>query len=413
MKTGAFAKKYGLKPSAVRFYIDKALLTPKLENGQYIFDHTCMDQMEKIIKYKNLKFTLEEIEIMLNYEHSGAVKDRAVVNTILANLEAKMIQLDAEAKDLETVKDQLAEEIKRYNDIWPVHEKPDNTAMPLDALNILCCPECFGEISVIDAVISKGGIRSAALNCECGYTAAVSDGVLLCDEHLNDTPFKLFENINSILSATDNFSPGYRNLMDKAQLWVYQQIHLQKKEFRYIMDGPFSYNFLLKHIRGLPEEALYILVDISVQKISKLKEYFSDTDRKIMFIAGDINRLPLKASFLDLYIDDFSNINHIFTYNEGVYGAVSRLLKPRGNITGIHIDYTTAPNSLEEFRKDHKDFDPKMINLKRIYSNLAMAGIKFIEKNALGSPRGRKKDFTRQVGKEKVQVISYVAEKTE
>ena len=28
MKTGAFAKKYGLKPSAVRFYIDKALLTP-------------------------------------------------------------------------------------------------------------------------------------------------------------------------------------------------------------------------------------------------------------------------------------------------------------------------------------------------------------------------------------------------
>ena len=91
MKTGAFAKKYGLKPSAVRFYIDKALLTPKLENGQYIFDHTCMDQMEKIIKYKNLKFTLEEIEIMLNYEHSGAVKDRAVVNTILANLEAKMI----------------------------------------------------------------------------------------------------------------------------------------------------------------------------------------------------------------------------------------------------------------------------------------------------------------------------------
>ena len=132
-----------------------------------------------------------------------------------------------------------------------------------------------------------------------------------------------------------------------------------------------------------------------------------------MFIAGDINRLPLKASFLDLYIDDFSNINHIFTYNEGVYGAVSRLLKPRGNITGIHIDYTTAPNSLEEFRKDHKDFDPKMINLKRIYSNLAMAGIKFIEKNDLGSPHGRKKDFTMQVGKEKVQVISYVAEKTE
>lgn len=411
MKTGAFAKKYGLKPSAVRFYIDRALLTPKLENGQYIFDRTCMEQMEKIIKYKNLKFTLEEIELMSCYEHSASLKDPAVVNMIISNLEAKMIQLDNESKNLEAARAQLAEEIKKYNDICLIHEQEYNITMPLEALNILRCPECCGEFAISNAVLDKDGIRSAELNCECGYEASVSDGVLLCKEHQKETPFKIFENINSMLAVTDSFSPCYRNLMDKAQLWMYQQIHLQKKDFKYIMDGPFSYNFLIKHINGLPENALYILVDISIQKISKLKEYLSDADKKIMFIAGDINRLPLKHSFLDLYIDDFSSNNHIFTYNESAFNAVSRFLKSKGNLIGVLIDYTAAPNSLEEFRKDHTDFDPKKMNIKRIYSGLTMAGIRFIEKNNFGSPRGRKKDFARQIGREKVQVISYFAEK--
>ena len=59
MKIGAFAKKYGINPSAVRFYIDKALLTPKRENGQYVFDETNSEQMKKILKYKSYRFTLE------------------------------------------------------------------------------------------------------------------------------------------------------------------------------------------------------------------------------------------------------------------------------------------------------------------------------------------------------------------
>lgn len=39
------------------------------------------------------------------------------------------------------------------------------------------------------------------------------------------------------------------------------------------------------------------------------------------------------------------------------------------------------------------------------------AGLKIIEKTNLGSPEGKEKDFTRQVGDEKVSLITYVAEK--
>lgn len=413
MKIGAFARRYDLKPSAVRYYVDKALLTPKRENGQYIFDKTCMEQMDNIIKYKKFRFSLEEIEVLSYYERASNLRDKDVVRLIISNLKDKISQLDSEIAELTDIRQQLFTEIDEYRAKYNSREITEDFSVPLEVLEILRCPVCQSKLPLIDAVIDDGGIKEGALHCACGYEASISKGVLLCEGFQQDTPFKAFENINSVLALTDDFSPSYRNLMEKAHLWMYQQIGLCKKDFKYIMAGPFAYNFLLKHLKDLPENSLYIISDISVEKIRKLKEYFAGIDKKILFIAGDINNIPIKQASLDLYIDDFSNSNYIFTYNTGIFETVSRFMKRKSNITGVFIDYTTAPNSLENFKKDHENFDPKEMSLKKIYSGFTSAGIKILEKNNLGSPHGHKKDFTRQSGEEKIQVVSYFAEKTE
>lgn len=67
MKIGDFAAKYGLNITAVRYYVDKALLTPERKNNQYIFNKTCMEDMEKILKYKSFNFSLEEIELLFSW----------------------------------------------------------------------------------------------------------------------------------------------------------------------------------------------------------------------------------------------------------------------------------------------------------------------------------------------------------
>ena len=38
MRIGDFAKKYGVNVTAIRYYIDSALLTPQRRNNQYAFD---------------------------------------------------------------------------------------------------------------------------------------------------------------------------------------------------------------------------------------------------------------------------------------------------------------------------------------------------------------------------------------
>lgn len=412
MKIGSFAKKYNLKPSTVRYYVDKALLTPKRENGQYIFDKTCIEQMDNIAKYKKFRFTLEEIEVLSYYERASNLRDKDVVRLIISNLQDKISQLDSEIAELTNIKQQLFAEIDSYQTRYSSMDFAADFSVPLEVLEILRCPVCQSKLPLTDAVIADGGIREGKLHCSCGYEAAISNGVLLCEGFQMDTPFKAFENINSVLAITDEFSPGYRNLVEKAHLWIYQQICLNKKDFKYVMAGPFAYNFILKHLKDLPEDSIYIISDVSVEKIRKLKEYFAGINKKILFVAGDINNIPIKEASLDLYIDDFSNNNYIFTYNTGLLEIISRFMKYKSNITGIIIDYTAAPNSLENFKKDHENFVPGEMSIKKIYSGFTASGIKFIEKNNLGSPRGHKKDFPRQSGEEKIQVISYFGEKT-
>ena len=63
MRIGDFAKKYNMNVTAIRYYIENALLTPQRKNNQYIFDQSCIDDMDKVLEYKECGLTLEEIEI--------------------------------------------------------------------------------------------------------------------------------------------------------------------------------------------------------------------------------------------------------------------------------------------------------------------------------------------------------------
>ena len=64
MRIGAFAEKYNMNVSAVRYYVERGLLTPQRRNNQYVFDDDCMKDMEKILRYKSFHFSLSEIELL-------------------------------------------------------------------------------------------------------------------------------------------------------------------------------------------------------------------------------------------------------------------------------------------------------------------------------------------------------------
>ena len=411
MKIGEFAKKYHMNPSAVRYYIEKALLSPKRENGQYSFDQSCMEQMDRIMRYKKCRFSLEEIEVLSYFEGTTNLKDEAILQEFLQMYYEKAASIKQKIKELDAILQYIQQDIEHYQKKAETVQPQKSAYVSLEVLELLHCPLCQKRLSLKDADIESRGIFKGDLLCDCGYHAVISDGMVLCEGAAEDTPFKVFDNVDSVLSITDDFSPAYRNLMEKGHLWMYQQISSGEKHFHTMMMGPFSYNFLLKHIKTLPEDCLYIIIDVSTKKLEKLKGYFGESNRKIVYMAGKLEQIPIKKESIDVYIDDFSITNHIFTYNQNPIEVIGTLIKPYGLLLGVRSDYTHAPQSLENFKKDHDGFNPELMKRKKIYRDFAKAGFKIVEENNFGFPQGNQQDFLRNVSGEKVSVIACCAEK--
>ena len=335
MKIGAFAKKYGINPSAVRFYVDKALLTPKRENGQYVFDETNDEQMKKILKYKSYRFTLEEIELLFYYENLSNLKDERIINEIISILERKRDLIAQEIVSMNTITKNIDEEISYYNGSKEKTAETQSTYVPLSAIGILCCPECGSDLRLENAVIEADGIKEAAVSCKCGYSARIEDGILRCPEHTDDSPFKLYENVDSVMAMASDVSPAFRGLMEKGHLRMYQQILHNCGACRNVLVGPLTYNFILGYMNFTTDETTVIIVDLSLNKLKRMKEYLSDSGKNILFIAGDIRKAPIRKSIMDLYIDDFSFDNYMVTYNMNLFEVISPFLKKGGSSSTI------------------------------------------------------------------------------
>ena len=93
MKIGDFAKKYGLNITTVRYYVERALLTPERKNNQYVFTPSCMEDMEKILKYKSFRFSLEEIELLFFLEKTTKFRDETVLGIFSRLFKHKQAEL--------------------------------------------------------------------------------------------------------------------------------------------------------------------------------------------------------------------------------------------------------------------------------------------------------------------------------
>lgn len=409
MRIGEFAKRYGINASAVRYYIDKTLITPKKENGQYIFDKTCMEQMDRIMKYKKYEFSLEDIDLLSHYEGATDLSDKSVITRILDIFRKKKKQIEKRIKKLTEIQEELHGEIAGYEMKAEEEDVKKSVYLPIEGLDILFCPVCGMQLKLKSADIEGRGISKGTLGCSCGYHADISNGMILCEGNTEESPLKAFDNVNSVEAIEKDFSPEFRSLIEKAQLWIYQKIMASDQKFKYVLIGPFYHNFILKYMKILFEDTIYIITDVSTKKLQKTQSYFGDTDRKILYIAGEIDKIPIKKESIDIYIDDFSENNYTFTYNKNVLESVGPLMKPKGLLAGQFADFSAAPLSFESFMKEQRSSDSEQLKPKKTYMAFVESGIKLTEEHNFGSAAGERQHFARHVAGEKVSVISYCA----
>lgn len=409
MKISEFAGKYDINASTVRYYIEKAMLTPKRENGQYIFDDICKDQMEMILKYKKYMFSLEEIALIGYYEAMTDLKDEEVIAEILNILNKKVLKLEEEISEREQIISSMKEEISKYKAKSERLDVERQGNIPIEALEVLSCPVCGKSLGLHEADVMGGKILKGNLVCDCGYNANISNGIVLCDGRSEDTPFKMIKTIESVLSNTYSFSTAYRNLIDKAHLWMYQQISSGHLKYKTVLAGPFSYNFMMGYIKNLPDDSIYIVAEESVNKLKMLQRYFSGTNKKILFIAGKIEELPIHKNCIDLYVDDFSFQNQAFAYGKNLYESIADMFSKKCKVVGIASDFSAAGKSLENIKKNYEYVRPELLKIKKIYSTLTEARFKLKEENDIGTTNGEQYDFEGNIAGEKISIVAYSA----
>lgn len=409
MKIGEFAKKFNLNISTVRYYINTGLLVPEKSGEQYYFNEKCADVMNEILRYKSYHFTLEEIRLLFFLENASNFKDDTVLKLYREILTSKQKELVQEKEELRQLIAALGNEIQDL----PKNISKENikSGVPFSFIPYLYCPKCQTPLKLDSASMANNFLHHGHLSCDCGYMASIQNGMVVCQKHYKESPLKAFENIDSVMGMTEEYGPGYRSLINKTYIYMYNNLPDNSNKQLFIMAGPLTFNFLLSYIEELGENNMYIITDPSIKRIEKMKQYLEGRSNNIIFFVGATEDIPLKENCLDIYIDDYSTTNCMFTNNSFDTDKIAPFIKKSGRIVGIFGDYKQAPLSLSNFKNDHKNFDPKKMTFSRLKYSWEQNHIKTISEKSMGNTVKNISEYAQDVPGETLNVIGYVAKK--
>lgn len=409
MKISGFAEKFKVNVSTVRHYVNSGLLIPERKNGQYFFDKECENDMKNILRYKDYHFTLEEIQLLFFMEKASRFQDEVVMEVCAEILKNKHQELIKERNELEANIKSLEDDIAQMPEFRIVEDI--KWGVPFSFIPNLYCPKCQVPLELDSARLSNNYLYSGDLRCDCGYKARIEDGVIISGEKRLDTPFKAFDNIESIMSLKEEFSHNYRGLMAKTYLYMRDNIYNEGEVPKIILAGPFTYNFLLEHMGKLGSNNSFVIIDPSIKRINKLKKIFSETEYDIVYFAGNTTDLPIRHSSLDIYIDDWSTSNTLFTFGEFHIEQIAPYLKKKAVVTGIFTGYQNAPVGLKNFKIDNPLFTPEKMKFDHLEYNWNKNNIHITDKRSFGFSNNTDKHFPRGIIGETIEVFGYTANK--
>lgn len=344
MKIGQFAKKHGVTHDTIRHYIDKGLLVPNKKEGQYRFSEVDSKEITKIIELKQMHFSLSDIHRILTFQRLGGASTEFSRNQFLSILEERKEHILEELRKINQINEYLTkqiEEIKSYG-----HKEEHVLGFPIGATELLACPFCHKELNLSAGVLEKNMIIQANVDCDCGYSAKISNGIYIVEK---DVRTKLMDGMpmptkEEYFNKTPHEHITYQ-FKGMAQLIDYIMVH--HKEPQYVMEISNCVGFfLLQYINYLPEQCTYILIDYDLERISNMKknleQYYSH--KKFIFFCCDYTNLPLRKSSVDVVVDLMMSNKYEIEFKKAVTEKTTLLLKSQGIFVGKYTHWRGIQN---------------------------------------------------------------------
>lgn len=367
MRIGQVSKKYDISIDNLYYYINYGLLVPQRPKGQYIFDSQSLKDLELILELKGMNFSLKEIHMILSLYRISGLAVQQDIEDLRKIYNNKLGQLKSEKKQIERNIINLEEKISHLSSLLP-SETP-NVGLPINMLDLLCCPECGGSFTLEDVSMDIKYIFNGSLKCSCGYAAKIKDGILLTpNKNIDryDTPDidrKLYKDL----------PPSLISLFQRSYNWMVEKLRNMNLSGKVVMETYINaWFFMHNHQQYLDPAGKYIVVDKYPEMLSMYKALMEQQGYglDIMFIGDSSTKLPLKPSCVDLNIDYFAVNEHNFYHHTFLYDELMPYFKKNATMLGTYFYFENGRKSMETLLREYPTCSTDNFSLPYFLSNM-------------------------------------------
>jgi DNA-binding transcriptional MerR regulator len=391
MKIGKFSEIHNITRDTVRHYLDLGLLVAEKKGGHYNFsDADCRD-IKKIIELKNLGFSLNAAQKIMAMQRISGENTNSFRNLYMSLLEDKKKEVENDILSLNKLSYSIKEKI--YEIKCQQNEDVQKLGFALSSLHLLECPQCNSQLNISAGIIEKNNIIDANIQCACGFTAEIKDGIYIDKRSVRAKLYngERMPSKEEYLAATTH---SYSNFLYKGIAALIESINQCSGQPQYIveLDNCVGF-FLMQYIKYLPEDSTYILIDYDYERLTNAKRDLENyyKHKNFIFLCCDYENLPLKDSSFDMIIDYMMAKTYEESKGIKLFDVVLPKLKADGTICGVYL-YS------EEISKTGKKVDTEnSYNKGRMMKFLENYHITLTNSSIIG-PLTEGKSYHRDVG---------------
>ena len=374
MKTGLFAQTYNLTSNGIRYYVEQGLLAPEKVGNQYRFDQNCVDTMEQIQYLKQMNFSIPEISRIFHTRRlSQYTTDSGALRNYNKIFEQKKEELQEQIEMLKLSIGMIDHELEK---VAAADDGATTTGLPLDCLNLLCCPHCGTPLSFNNSKIKNNHMLQADILCDCGYTARLDNGIIVGNQN---NPQKV--EWSNIANLTTECSLDYINLETKSYFDMKEYI---KKHFSggqisgtVFTSGGYAGNFICAYSQLFADDTTIIIADQSLDAVTHVKNKMGRLNLrfKLVYLCDESFTLPLKNNCIDVFLDDFSSSEYIFYDASYPFEKIRPFLHKDAFLGGIYTYYHSGTKTLAQIEHAYPRADINLFTVGTLKSRLKKNGV--------------------------------------
>ncbi|WP_425449068.1 MerR family transcriptional regulator [Dethiothermospora halolimnae] len=375
MKIGKFASENNISVDTIRYYMDLGLLVPQKLGGHYDFDKRCKGDLENIIRFKDMGFTLNEIKNLFIFKKLGKLTPYEEDQHYKAFFTNKYKEVNDKIRDLVKTREFLKGKIDELSEV----KYGDNFKMGIDInlLNFFICRNCKSNLILNEGNIENNKIIKGKLTCRCGKEYIIEDGIMILNkETLGKTGI---DSSHTMVEYINETHPRYLENIYISLEWGHKNIEFNDLKDKVILDLGSGSGFFLRYVyEDLPEDAVYIAVDHDINRHRFLKDILqkSSIEKNIIFICCDFLDMPIKDKSIDVVIDSTGTTNYSFTNKEFLLRLTDNYIKENSTLLGSYLLFENFGINtkigvkyrknfiLDNIKKEIKDLNYKIIRQK-------------------------------------------------